>query len=329
MCMTEEEFEKLYNSQKEYLNAWGNIINQRIKRKLERKGKELDVFLKIPITVRIKDNKSIIHKAFYRNKNYKDPLNEITDKVGIRVVVLLLEDIRLVETLIENCNLWYYSKDRDFENERLNNPNTFEYQSVHYILKNKKTLTVKNITIPSNTPCEIQIRTLLQHAYSELTHDTVYKPQKKAEPQVHRLIARSMAMIETTDIIFGEVIEMVNNENDIISTILPILQDEYQKMFKPDFQKNINIMILDAYRDEIQEINIDELMEFIKLNKCLLENQIKRRYKRNLLFRQPVVILLYYLVSQKRDIVKQKWPMIKDILKPIYIGLAIKFDDYD
>ena len=185
------------------------------------------------------------------------------------------------------------------------------------------------ITIPSNTPCEIQIRTLLQHAYSELTHDTVYKPQKKAEPQVHRLIARSMAMIETTDIIFGEVIEMVNNENDIISTILPILQDEYQKMFKPDFQKNINIMILDAYRDEIQEINIDELMEFIKLNKCLLENQIKRRYKRNLLFRQPVVILLYYLVSQKRDIVKQKWPMIKDILKPIYIGLAIKFDDYD
>lgn len=136
-------------------------------------------------------------------------------------------------------------------------------------------------------------------------------------------------MIETIDIILEEVIEKMNNENDIISTILPMLQNKYKKMFKSDFQKNINIMILDAYKDEIEKIDIDELKNFIITKRVLLEKQIKRKSKNNLLFRQPVIILLYYLVFQKRESVKQKWPMTKDILKPIYIGLGFKFEDYD
>lgn len=136
-------------------------------------------------------------------------------------------------------------------------------------------------------------------------------------------------MIETIDIIFEDVIEKMNNENDIISTILPMLQNKYKKMFKSDFQKNINIMILDAYKDEIEKIDIDELKNFIITKRVLLEKQIKRKSKNNLLFRQPVIILLYYLVFQKRESVKQKWPMTKDILKPIYIGLGFKFEDYD
>lgn len=136
-------------------------------------------------------------------------------------------------------------------------------------------------------------------------------------------------MIETIDIIFEDVIEKINNENDIISTILPMLQNKYKKMFKSDFQKNINIIILDAYKDEIEKIDIDELKNFIITKRVLLEKQIKRKSKNNLLFRQPVIILLYYLVFQKRESVKQKWPMTKDILKPIYIGLGFKFEDYD
>ncbi|MDU7069628.1 MAG: hypothetical protein E6343_16895 [Clostridium perfringens] len=136
-------------------------------------------------------------------------------------------------------------------------------------------------------------------------------------------------MIETIDIIFEDVIEKMNNENDIISTILPMLQNKYKKMFKSDFQKNINIIILDAYKDEIEKIDIDELKNFIITKRVLLEKQIKRKSKNNLLFRQPVIILLYYLVFQKRESVKQKWPMTKDILKPIYIGLGFKFEDYD
>lgn len=113
-------------------------------------------------------------------------------------------------------------------------------------------------------------------------------------------------MIETIDIIFEDVIEKMNNENDIISTILPMLQNKYKKMFKSDFQKNINIMILDAYKDEIEKIDIDELKNFIITKRVLLEKQIKRKSKNNLLFRQPVIILLYYLVFQKRESVKQK-----------------------
>src|SRR3546814_12228521 len=38
------------------------------------------------------------------------------------------------------------------------------------------------------TPCEVQLRTLLQHAHSQLTHDTIYKPKTIASSHTKRFV---------------------------------------------------------------------------------------------------------------------------------------------
>ena len=93
--MDEKSFLQAFNEQKEYLKAWGDYVKQSIEERLER----IDI-IKIPITPRIKDDNSILNKAFYRGKNYENPLLDITDKVGLRVVVLLLEEISIIGKII-------------------------------------------------------------------------------------------------------------------------------------------------------------------------------------------------------------------------------------
>ena len=74
-------------------------------------GKNLDSFLKLPAKHRLKDDKSLIDKAFYRaDKQYRDPYREIEDKVGARFVVLLIEDIKdickiLIKKSVFKCRL--------------------------------------------------------------------------------------------------------------------------------------------------------------------------------------------------------------------------------
>ena len=68
---------------------------------------------------------SLVQKAFHRHKGYKDPYDEIEDKVGLRFVVLLSEDIRVIEEDILACPHWDATKARDFEEEREAKPYEF------------------------------------------------------------------------------------------------------------------------------------------------------------------------------------------------------------
>lgn len=331
--MDEKEFIQEYRKEKGYLKEWANIIKKNIIDNLEKRKIDINNFIKVPISIRIKNEDSIILKAFYRKKNYKNPLIEITDKVGFRIVVLFTEDINLVKSIIEeNTSLWEYSLDRDYEKEREENPTIFDYQSVHYIIRNKNEINRNNIIIPINTPCEVQIRTLMQHAYSEVTHDTIYKPKKRADDKVYRLMARSMAMIETADSIFEEVDKMFST-SDVYKkmniNVYPALEKIYKEINKPEYNKQLNELIIDAYELEIINLDLDSLVRYFNGdNFDLLKIQINKKYNEYLLFRQSIIILIFYLVDKCPDKVKNNWPIEEEMIKPIYTGLGISFDKY-
>ena len=157
---------------------------------------KLELFLKLPVIPRVKTQDSLLQKAFYRAKNYENPYEDIEDKVGLRFVVLLAEDIRTIEAAINDEPRWVAMLARDFELEREAKPYEFDYQSLHYVVRSKLPLEYEGYSIPADFSCEVQVRTLLQHAYSELTHDTIYKPSVRATPAIKRTAAKSMALIE-------------------------------------------------------------------------------------------------------------------------------------
>ena len=89
--MNEQEFRAKWEKEKPLYEAWGKHIVRKISEKLENQGIDLDIFLKIPAKYRLKDNETLVYKAFkHPGKNYTDPYNQIEDKVSVRFVVLLL-----------------------------------------------------------------------------------------------------------------------------------------------------------------------------------------------------------------------------------------------
>ncbi len=193
------QFREKYEKEKPMYKAWGNYVKEYILSQVSKLPYSKDSIIKIPVKVRVKDIESITAKAFFRaNKNYTDPINQITDKVGIRFVVMVEEQIKIIQDIVEKSDLWEKSKDVDYEAAREKTPELFGYQSVHYIVRNKNSFERDNIVVEKNIPCEIQIRTLEQHAYAELSHDYIYK-RKIIHPQIKRNLAKIMALNETTD----------------------------------------------------------------------------------------------------------------------------------
>lgn len=328
--MNEKEFILKYTTDKPIFELWGKYVKRQITDALCLKYTSPDEILKIPVKPRVKAIDSIIAKAFYRGKEYKDPYNEITDKVGMRFVVLTVDQILAIKDIVETDETWTFSEDVDYVKNMLEKPELFTYQSVHYIVKNMADLFLKDnikdieVKIPKGTPCEIQIRTLLQHAYAELSHDTIYKKDDEIPSEVKRIMARSMALIETTDSLFKEVNDLLSQEDK--------LYKEYEKyVFKytsfNEMTEKLNKYIYSSYKDVIK-INtnfINSLDDFMQ-EKTFLFDKITEKQDISILYRQPIVFLLYYLIKNNTNEMLEKWPLDENLLNPLFTDLGISFD---
>lgn len=322
--MNETELREKWNSEKPTYNAWGEYIVKKISQAIVNSGREANAFFKIPPSTRLKDDSSLIDKAYYRpGKNYSNPYNDIEDKVGARFVVLLLEDIEKICEIIEEVKEWEFDECKHFNDDRNKEPLLFTYQSVHYILRPKFELEHGGITIPSSTTCEVQIRTLLQHAHAELTHGAIYKSNKKVQPIVHRTVAKSMAFIETTDDFFTDVTKQLNSgplEKHSIQERLDYIY--YDISGKNSCNQKSSIAIWDAFEQFLNENLIDEIQAFINKNPFIPEI-IKKRYMVNNLYQQSTVLFVYWLLKTKRNRLLSDWPLSKEVLEPFANDMGV------
>lgn len=316
--MNESEFKQKWDDDKPSYKAWGDYIVDLISSQIKEKGINLDSFLKVPANCRLKNDDILIDKAFYRSgKNYSDPYNEIEDKVGARFVVLLITDIKLICDIIEENNVWTFDPCKHFEEDKDKDPLLFTYQSVHYILRPKVEIEIDGIVVPQSTPCEIQIRTLLQHAHAELTHDAIYKSKTVVKPNVHRTVAKSMALIETTDGFFTDVTKLLNHGPLEEYGVQEQLDALYFSItgFRPCKQKS-SIIIWDEFEQFIDEGLYEQIQTLVTDPKYgYLADKIKEQYSSNALYRQSIVLFIYWLLRRKRIRLVNDWPLEAGILE--------------
>lgn len=328
--MNEVDITTRWNADRPVYEAWADFVSNEICSVVEKAihPLKLSEFLKVPVKPRLKDIKSLVDKALFRQKNYKDPYSDITDKVGMRFVVLLTSDIKKIEEAICMSDYWASSKDRDYEEERKAKPMEFSYQSVHYVVRATQELTVHGIHIPPGVPCEIQVRTLLQHAHSELTHDSIYKPKRAASPEIQRTIAKSMALIEATDDFFERVMDDLGKASSPESTALRILGDLYTKYLKitPEDQKS-NLLIVDSFHDRLKNNINDRLINLFKDKPYVIDNISNRRVNQHL-YRQPAILLVYLMATESPAVTKERWPLTLEELRPVYRDLGLSIDYY-
>lgn len=328
--MNEAEFLERWHSERPLYIAWGEFVLNHINGCLAKEiaPTTLDYFIKVPAKPRVKADETLLDKAFHRNKNYADPYGNITDKVGMRFVVLLTSDIAKVCSVIEGQQeFWSHSKDRDYEAERLEKPLEFAYQSMHYIVRAAAGIENTGIKIPAGTPCEIQVRTLLQHAHSELTHDTLYKPKTTAKPEVKRIIAKSMALIEATDEFFAQAMDSLNSALAVQTGLLATLSKIYEeKLGFPAGSERSNQFVVDAVAERLPPDLSATITNFLSANDFIFD-RIKERRESNHFFRQPAVLLAYYLSSTIPAQTKDVWPLDTEDLALIFSDLGKKFEN--
>ncbi len=327
--MTEAEIVAQWEIDRPIYEAWAKIVHDEISAAVELVIVPLSLaeFLKVPTKPRLKEAKSLVDKALFRQKGYQNPYTDITDKVGMRFVVLLTSSIRKVEEAICASKTWIPSKDKDYEEERKNKPLEFVYQSVHYVLRAASDISVAGVTVPAGTPCEVQVRTLLQHAHSELTHDSIYKPKRVASPEIQRTVAKSMALIEATDDFFERVMEDLEKASAPERNALLVLKKLYAEQIGllPESQKS-NMLILDAFADALGDDLEARLSALIK-TKAYIVDRIKNRVTTHHLFRQPAILLAYLVAVETPAATKQRWPLTQEELRPIYQDLGKSIDD--
>lgn len=291
------------------LKAWGGFVVATLTElvELEIGQEQFNCFFKVKPGFRVKDKQSALDKQ--KKKQYADPKDQMTDLVGARFVVLLKFDLEVVEKALIEYPGWTRSKDRDPQGEQQDRPKHFDYQSVHYIVRAADDMVVDGVQVPVGMPCEVQIRTLLQHAYAELVHDKFYKGQSYIPPSADRLVARSMALMESTDDMFVQAVrelDAVNKSREEWCAMLDATVGPLIPGHTPTAQDHDALEILDEFRDLLPSANIDAV-------KALLSTpviaKIKENHAQGNLYAKPIVLLVYWLLTIHPYLVGARWPV--------------------
>lgn len=150
------------------------------------------------ITYRTKDLDSLLTKA--EHKNYADPKSEIQDYAGVRIVTFVKSDVLKICELIEReFNI-------DVENSSDKSGELGEdkvgYRSIHYVAKlNEQRSELAEYSLFKEKCFEIQVRTILEHAWADISHDRTYKfnsilPEKNDIKRRFALASASLEMID-------------------------------------------------------------------------------------------------------------------------------------
>jgi len=163
------------------------------------------------IQVRTKAISSFAEKIQRKKAKYHDPLHQITDLCGGRVITRTPADVRAMCQFIEEHFEIDWSNSIDVS-QRLK-PTEFGYRSVHYIVRFQPGVFPSsdiNCQIPESVfglKAEIQVRTILEHAWADFNHRLVYKSPFPVPTPWLRETAGLAAMLERADNAFAQIAE--------------------------------------------------------------------------------------------------------------------------
>lgn len=235
-----EEWGGIYKASYDKYKSFTNELNKLIIHLL--KNDKLEI---AQIEHRTKDIDSFIGKIKRKEKNYINPIAEVTDLVGIRIITYYSEDIDKIGKLLK----------KEFKIDYVNSinksqaiePDKFGYLSVHFIIclgDNRKNLTEWKMF--SDINAEIQVRTVLQHAWAAIDHKLIYKSAIDVPKELSRKLFRLSALLELADEQFLELRNITENlENDYTN-----------KALLGNFDFGINLNSLEIYFNFTNQLKI-------------------------------------------------------------------------
>lgn len=199
------------------------------------------------IESRVKNLESFIGKAY--SNNYEDPLKEIKDIVGVRVVTLFQSSLSDVDKIIgKEFSILQKDDKTDGDDYALG------YQSIHYLCTLRADYVGPRYSDISNHVFEIQARTLCMHAWAAVSHHLDYKGDWDVPKELKKSLQALSGLFHVADSQFEQFF---------------LARDQYKLISKrkeDNTSTEINLETLYAYSlEKFQERRIPEKSEISKI----------------------------------------------------------------
>lgn len=201
--MTSEYFPD-YNTLKDQYSRRFPVYTKILEELVRRIENELNACeTRFSVKYRIKSFSSYYKKLLDKVDKAKEfqTVPSIYDILGMRIVCPFLEDIKRVENILKTGYGLFRVERKGAEHSF----KEFGYESTHLLIELPEEIGSR---YPDTdiTACEVQIRTILQDAWSEVEHELVYKADfTPYDESLRRKLAALNANLSLSDVIFQEI----------------------------------------------------------------------------------------------------------------------------
>jgi len=162
----------------------------------------------LSVTGRTKSVASFAEKANRASDDqvlYPDPIEQITDQIGVRVITYVHSDVAAVAELLDDELA--ILDDRDL-GEEMARSGRFGYASRHLLVEVNPG---SELPVLEGHRASVQVRTVLQHAWAEFEHDIRYKGNvpEDAAADLDRRFTLAAGLIELADREFATIRENI------------------------------------------------------------------------------------------------------------------------
>ena len=226
------------------------------------------------IESRVKTEKSLAGKLELKGSKYAT-LADITDIIGLRVITFYIDDVDKVASAVER--LFEVDWENSVDKRKVHEIDSFGYLSLHYICSRPG--------FPYRF--EIQMRTVLQHAWANMNHDTGYKSGVEVPRRYLRNLSRLAGMLELVDEQFSQIRSELTDYRRRVQALVasgnlddaPLDGDTFRSFLDLDPFGQLHRRIAAVNQAEIQDAALMNFLPVFKAIGCHTLGDISRIIK--------------------------------------------------